>query len=134
MTFAFEGSQVLLFALQKKGVISESELERYDRHLANMFRLKNILSTSELRDVRGVLRKLEIPDPRHARGTTDMAYMIAIGDAKLKALTPTGGDRIYSYPDELEGLLMALDYAGFRNKKTIKNLEESLELARRYDP
>lgn len=133
MTFTFCRNQILQYVLHKKGIITERDLEEYGKDLANTLRLKNILSRTDLKQVREALRRLRVPDPRRARGGVDVAYFAAIDDAKLKVLVPTGGDRIY-YRDELQDLLMTLDYAGFRNKKATKKLEAALALARRYDP
>lgn len=104
-------------------------MERVAKNLADSFRLDNILTPQEFKEVQRVLRNLKVPNPDAIDAGAYRRYMSRIADATLKVLLRDAEKRIY-YEDDLELLLMTPDFAHFRNKKIVRKLEETLEHAK----
>jgi len=100
-TGGFSQFQILMLALEEKGIISEQEVEKVAKRLVDSFRLKNILSPDELKEVRKALRKMKLPDPLGVKATAYSTYMYKIKDTRLKVLLPDAGQTVYSVPDEV---------------------------------
>jgi len=131
-TCGFSEYQLLILALQEKRIITEGEVEKVAKRLVESFRLKNILSPQELKEVRKALQRLKVPDPLGVRASLYSKYMYRIKDVRKSLLLPDAANSLYSRPDDIEELIMALDYAGFHQKIVVRKLEKTLQLAERY--
>jgi len=56
-TGGFSEFQILMLALEEKGIISQQEVEKVAKRLVDSFRLKNILTPQELKEVRKPFEK-----------------------------------------------------------------------------